>query len=493
MCSRAAHAVTVTRPRVALVSLLLCLILAACGPARSDEPAGTIRVLLVGDVMLGRSVAPVVAADPEGLFADVGWVVRGADVAMANLESPLTTRPHASPNPHALEAYPAAALLLAAAGFDVVNLANNHGGDAGPESVLDTLLAVEAAGMRPVGAGADRDDATRPTLLEVDGVTIAVLGFDATGAGMVAGDGPGITPWDPALAEKAVTEARRIADVVVVSIHGGVEYLPEADPRMVRITEQLAEWGADVVWGHGPHVAQSSMVVENGRRTAVVVTSLGNFLFDQRGPVTGGGMILEVMAGRDGIVAYRTGSTSHHDLRVHFNGWDLPDGDAALVGGEWWSLPRRPQLASERDDVAGFPWGLVVDAARGNITGGGETEVVISFRHHPDPHPARDGLPDIDWTDAHGRTAHLGIYRLEGLEPIWVAGIVPAPIADVAACDGSIAIAYSTLDEPTIIAMGAAVWRPYGLIAADRLAGAGISGCADIDGDALADPVIRRP
>lgn len=81
--------------------------------------------------MLGRGVAPIAAADAEGMFRDVRHVVRGADLAMVNLESPLTRRPHTAANPHALEADPALADLVAAAGFNVLSLANNHAGDAG--------------------------------------------------------------------------------------------------------------------------------------------------------------------------------------------------------------------------------------------------------------------------------------------------------------------------------------------------------------------------
>src|SRR5690606_5733817 len=107
--------------------------------------------------------------------------------------------------------------------------------------------------------------AAAPVEVTVRGVRVAVLAFDATGSGPVAGTEPGIVAWDPDAARRAVTAASGSADVVITSIHGGVEYLPESDPRMLRIADLLVSWGADVVWGHGPHVAQPVLVAYPNR------------------------------------------------------------------------------------------------------------------------------------------------------------------------------------------------------------------------------------
>lgn len=473
-----------------LLACFVALVLAVPADPRMGEDRPT-TLLLAGDLMLGRQVSTIVSRDPVGLFEDVRVVVREADVAMANLESPLTSMGHASANPNALEADPAAAALIAEAGFDVMSMANNHAGDAGAESVIDTIAAVEGAGMAAAGAGPNLAGAGAPLMLEFEGTRVAVMAFDATGAGLPAGAGAGVVSWDPVVARESVTRLAEGSDLVVVSVHGGVEYLPESDPRMSEIARMLVGWGADVVWGHGAHVVQPLTTVAgtDGRR-AVIATSLGNFLFDQRGPLTGTGALLEVMADRDGVIAYRLGATSHRDLRVHFEGWETPTGDAALVDGEWWTLVRdsRPTVDS-RVEVADFEWGEVVAASAGRITGD-DLETVVSFRQPAHPHPVREGLPEVDWTDAGGRTSHLGIYRTADMSPVWVAGMVPAPVVEVTACDSSIAMAYSGLDDPTVIATGAAVWRQFGLDASARLAGPGIPGCVDIDGDGLTEPVV---
>jgi poly-gamma-glutamate synthesis protein (capsule biosynthesis protein) len=475
-----------------LVALVVAAGIAADG-ARKGPTVEPISLLFVGDLMLGRGVAPIAAADPTGIFEDVRLAVRSADLALANLESPLTSRPHLHPNPNALEADPALVSLVADAGFDVLSLANNHSGDAGPLGVLDTIAAVEGAGLDVVGGGSDLAEAIQPTTFETGGVRIAILAFDATGAGLAAGESTaGVAPWQPELVQRAVETAARESDVLAVSIHGGVEYLPEPDPRMERIAADLATWGADVVWGHGAHVVQPTSVVrDEADRNTLMATSLGNFLFDQRGALTGRGAVLEVLAADDGLIAYRLGSTTHRDLRVHFEDWALPHGDSALIDAQWWSLLREPEVRAEQVTTTDeFEWGMVMAASTGRITDRDREEIVVSFRHVPGPHPVRDGMPEIDWLDANGMSAHLGIYDAEDWTPIWVAGMVPAPVAGVTACDGAMALAYSTMDDPDVVATGAAVWRPVGLEAAESLPGQGTPICADIDGDGSTEPVI---
>jgi hypothetical protein len=424
------------------------------------------------------------------LFEEVRWILRSADLTLGNLESPLTTREHQSPTPYSLEADPSTASLLAEAGFDVLSLANNHLGDAGPEGVLDTMEAIESVDMRAVGAGPDRFD--RPGA--PDGRCRRTPRFHPRLRRHRSRPGRRyVVPVSSAGMRERRSEQSESAsgrsDLLVVSLHGGVEYLPEPDPRMLRLAEKLTTWGADIVWGHGAHVVQP-VVVEPGLHPTLTATSLGNFLFDQRGPLTGRGALLEVLADGSGLIAYRVGVTSHSDLRVRWMGWELPEGDAVLIEGEWWGLIRqvqpRPVVTPPTDH---FRWGSVVAAATGRVTGD-DLETVISFRQIPGYHPVRDGLPGVQWVDADGMSPHLGIYRADDMTPIWVAGMVPAPVAAVAACDGAVGLAYSDFDDPSVVATGGAIWRPTGLVAVERLPGWGWPGCADVDGDGVTEPVI---
>lgn len=487
-----------------LIGIGLLLVVSACSSnadaaplvsSVADPPGSNIaapeetaaRLLFAGDVMLGRRVSAVAEADPQGLFADVERVVRDADLAFANLESPLTTRPHTSANPYALEANPALAATLSAAGFDVLGIANNHAGDAGPASILDTIEAVSDAGMQTVGGGTDADATWEPLLIEVSGLTVAVLAFDVSGHGLAAGDGPGIASWDPDRAEKAVRDARAVADVVIAGIHGGLEFWQDVDPLLGPVAHDLARWGVDIVWGHGPHVAQPISVSQaDDVRPTVIATSLGNFLFDQQTEETSYGSILEVLVDGDGVAAWRTGSKHHDDLRVHFAEWDIPEGNAVLVDGDWWNLTRDLPLQVAPASTAGFPFGDANAGSVGDVTGDGSDEILVSFRH-----PMRN----LDWdprplaTDTSGRSAHIGVFESDWT-PVWMSRRPPHPVGSLAACDGSAAFAYTTLSDSIIVATGAATWNGFGFTVAPDLAGPGAPACADVDHDGRLDAIV---
>lgn len=489
---------------VAAVAVALSLVV-ACGtpentvrarmsrPTSTGQPAdsATVRLLFVGDIMLGRGVAPVASLDPEGLFEDVRFVVSDADVAVGNLESPLTDRPHTRPG-FALEAAPESAGSLALAGFDVMGIANNHSGDAGPESVLDTIEALQAAGLGAVGGGEDARAAAAPLFIDVSGLRIALLTFDASGAGHRADAGPGINPWSVEAALASLSDARRSADIVAVGLHGGIEYSPIPDPQLTRLGRLLADEGADIVWGHGPHVSQPVEVWWSAPGNATVIApSLGNFIFDQRRPSTTRGTVLEVLVSNDGVLAYRTGGAEHRDLRVHFAGWDLPRSDAGLLDRAWWSVVQRPALTGSWSPIdLPFPHGDVVGASAGDVDADGRRDLAIAYRHPFRPNPINELHPEHDFEDAQGRSAHVGLFEPGSFDPIWGAGTLFRPIEEVAACHGAMAVAYSELDDRAVVATGAWTWIEFGFVVSETLPGPGIIGCADIDGDGRTEPVV---
>jgi poly-gamma-glutamate synthesis protein (capsule biosynthesis protein) len=445
--------------------------------------------------MLGRGVAELAAAGPEALFEGVRSVVAAADLAVANLESPLTVRPHdPSTGPNALEAPPGSAALLRAAGFDAVGVANNHAGDAGPLTVDDTLDALENAGLAALGGGRNLQQAFAPVVLEADGLRVAFLAVDATGQGPRAGSSTsGVAWWDEALVREAVDRARAIADVVTVGVHGGLEYSPSADAFLLHVAEVLAGWGVDVVWGHGPHVIQPIRTIDpdgDGRPT-IVATSLGNLLFDQQAPRTRRGALLEVVATAGGVRAFRVGTAEHREGPVRFRGWRPPPGDAVALDGGWWT-PASDVVPAPVDvpaSVDGFE-GDVTDAAAGDADGDGRLDLVVAFRR-PYRETAVNALfPRDRLVDGLGRTAHVGLYAPLDRRPRWVAGTLMRPVAALAACDGALAVAYSTLDAPAVVATSAWRWGGFGFVPLPDLTGSGDPACADVDGDGALDPIV---
>jgi hypothetical protein len=133
---------------------------------------------------------------------------------------------------------------------------------------------------------------------------------------------------------------------------------------------------------------------------------------------------------------------------------------------------------------------VIIDEALGDATGDGSDDVVVSFRQPFRDTPEKQTMPGWPWIDAAGRSAHLGLYRSTDLRAIWVAGTLVRPISSVAVCDGALAVAYSDLDDPAVVATSAWLWRGFGFDTLDELPGPGVPACADVDGDGRLDPAI---
>ena len=473
-----------------------CVAVALAAPASASASPKAITLIFTGDVMLGRGVAPLAASHPAEVFGGVSLQLSSADLTVGNLESPLTHRAHDYDHgPNVLEAKPAAAKLLVGAGFDAMAIANNHAGDAGPGTVSDTMRALGAVGLPAVGAGRDLVEAYTPKVEDVKGVRVAFLSFDDTT------EGPRATPtragvawWDPARVRAAVERARAESDVVVVGIHGGADYRSTTDPTILHLARLLSAWGADIVWGSGPHVVQPTEVITSpaGRHT-VVATSLGNLLFDQHFKGTRTGELLEVLAGPGGVRAYRLGATAEQGSNaVDFRRWLTPRGDAAAIGDGWWNLAR-PFATTRfpRPSLAGFP-GRVVAAVVGDVDRSGQDQLVVSFWRPYRRTDVNALIPRSRLVNRRGLTSHLGLYVPSSKAEIWVAGTILRPVGRLAPCYGAVDVAYTTLNGTAIVGTGVWRWTGFGFASLPDLPGPGRPACADVDGDGRLDAVILR-
>jgi len=116
------------------------------GAQLSTENTFTATLLFVGDVLPARGVK--LKNDP---LADIAPWLAEADLAIGNLEGTIALTGTVRPGPYRFRAEPAAALMLAEAGFDLLSLANNHALDYGPAALSETVAHLEAAGITPIG------------------------------------------------------------------------------------------------------------------------------------------------------------------------------------------------------------------------------------------------------------------------------------------------------------------------------------------------------
>ena len=240
---------------------LLAVILVCAGLYACASRPSTVRLALLGDIVLGRGVQP-----NAGSLSYLEPDLSAADLALANLESPLAPLPPPSESAYDLCAPAARASLLAGWSLDLVSLANNHQLDCGGDGPSMTRSALSALGITPLGPG------IQPVVREVHGLHLAFLAFDDISS-----------PLDVPAATQAVRSAGRNGAVVIIAIHWGEEYQGAASERQRTLAEQLAAAGAALIWGTHPHVLQPAGWILNGQRKTLVLYSLGNALFDQEG------------------------------------------------------------------------------------------------------------------------------------------------------------------------------------------------------------------
>ncbi|GGF19347.1 PGA biosynthesis protein CapA [Halobacillus andaensis] len=273
------------------------------------------RVSMVGDMMLGRHVQE--AAQREGepidrVFSYVTPYFEQSDYSTGNFENPVID----SNNPEVesqmedyelhnkdihLYAEAGAEDALINAGFDSVNLANNHTMDYGDLSLTETLNHMRDADIDLIGIGDVLDsgeaqidtgdeeeevmDAGSISYFDInENYSAAVLGFtDVFVQGYSAGDYVGgvLTNDGLDVLQRRIKEAKEQADVVIVHAHWGDEYQVGSNQEQENLAWLLTDIGADIIIGHHSHVLEPVTVVETNNNTSLVMNSLGNFVFDQ--------------------------------------------------------------------------------------------------------------------------------------------------------------------------------------------------------------------
>jgi poly-gamma-glutamate capsule biosynthesis protein CapA/YwtB (metallophosphatase superfamily) len=264
-----------------------------------------LRLASVGDINLGDVPGQAIAANgPRWPWESAGQWLHRADIAFGNLESAVSTRGTPFPKEFNFRGTPEAlAGLRRHSGIDVLNLANNHTGDYGPEATLDTVRGVERLGMKAVGAGPDLRRALAPQVIERLGLRVAFVGFSNIAPVEFAAseNSPGTAWATPESIAAAVQAARRRADVVVATFHWGIEKQTLESADQQALADVAVRAGAQLVIGAHPHTLQP--VRRQG--AALVAYSLGNFVFGAQSTDTSTTGILEVGLTAEGVTAAR--------------------------------------------------------------------------------------------------------------------------------------------------------------------------------------------
>ena len=242
----------------------------------------TIRISAVGDIALNGGYHQLASTgNARTLAGAIAPMFADSDVAIGNLEGPLTTRPAVAPPSHfTLRGDPSYASILRDAGFTVLSLANNHMMDYGWEGLQETCSHLDAVGIRYVGAGKNLREARHPLHLCIRGLKLAVLAYcDVSILAPVYADvdRPGIAPARPSYILEDIAATKPHSDVVIVCMHWGQEHVHYPAPKYRQLAGEMIRAGASLIIGHHPHVLQGAARIADG----AVSYSLGNFTFSE--------------------------------------------------------------------------------------------------------------------------------------------------------------------------------------------------------------------
>jgi poly-gamma-glutamate synthesis protein (capsule biosynthesis protein) len=285
--------------------------LAAPAPDAAFDPAATWTIFAGGDILLDRGVYQTIRVNGRGVdfpfdggTAEItghtccsafGWpqpvtkrtgnagamrdLIKGADLAIANFENPAPNRVRWHTKGTVFSADPGIIDGLVTAGIDYVSLANNHIGDAGDAGILQTIANLKKRGLAYSGAGKDNAAARKPAMLKANGITVAVLGYDAIARAYFAEKADaGSSRLTLTRARNDIEDARAAgADIVIVFPHWGTEYRYEPFAAQQQLARDIIDAGADMIIGNHAHYA-AAMEVYDGKP---IWYALGNFVFDQ--------------------------------------------------------------------------------------------------------------------------------------------------------------------------------------------------------------------
>ena len=241
---------------------------------------GTLVIHGTGDVNLDPTYIPALADNGyDYAWQALGGLFREDDLTVINLECAPSDVGTPEPKEFVFRCPTDALGSLSSAGVDVASLGNNHSGDYGKEALVDGRARLVGAGVAPVGAGVDVDEAGEPALFEIDGWTVAVVGFGGVVPNppwLASEERAGMRDGDdiPSMVE-AVEAADEVADIVVVTIHWGTELDTEPRAEDVERARAMIGAGADVIFGHHAHRLQPMEMVND----AAVFWGLGNFVW----------------------------------------------------------------------------------------------------------------------------------------------------------------------------------------------------------------------
>ena len=279
------------RPAAVILSLFLCLFpilppLFSAPPSRllhcKHNPVLPLKIAFTGDILLDRGVRKAIdSLGLDRLFTTaVDSLLNSCQVVVGNLEYPATEIRQPNYKRFIFRGDPIQLDVLRRHGFTHLNLANNHSIDQGRRGLEDTWQNIRRAGMTPVGAGRDQQQAAAPVMLDSLPRPVFLLA-----SLRLSLENFSYLPWKPSVSQEPldtlldrITALRRQQPeaFIIVTLHWGHEHSLTPNPIQRQEAHRIIDAGANLIIGHHTHTLQPSETY-HGRQ---IFYSLGNFIFD---------------------------------------------------------------------------------------------------------------------------------------------------------------------------------------------------------------------
>ena len=169
----------------------------------------------------------------------------------------------------------------------------------------DTFTSLNKAGILYAGAGMTEKDAFKPVYFEKNEIKFALLAYNDSSVVSpyycAEGETSGTACMDIEKLKNGIKEAKKNADLVIVSMHAGTEYTEEANDQQVEFAHTAIDAGAGLVIGTHPHAVENAEIYKG----KYIFYSLGNFVFDQMwSRQTQEGLMIKMVLDKNGLVSF---------------------------------------------------------------------------------------------------------------------------------------------------------------------------------------------
>lgn len=239
-----------------------------------------IRICILGDVCPARGyLAEFAQCDYQKIFGDLCAELQGADISVANLETPASD--HGAPIKKCGAAFccdPVNLQTIKAAGIGYLSLANNHILDYGERALNDTVAEAERIGVFTFGGGKNREAAAKPVFVSCKDRKIGLVSFAEQEFNIAGNDTAGANLFDPYTSLKDIAEAKKNCDYLTVLYHGGIEHYEYPSPLLQKKCRAMVRAGADLVLCQHSHCIGTQEQYQG----ATILYGQGNAIFGRR-------------------------------------------------------------------------------------------------------------------------------------------------------------------------------------------------------------------